>query len=112
MATDFQHRQRVRFAEPFDGMPNEIDQLVGDTGFVVRPIQKLMFDGKVLVQFDENKTGRPGGERHWIPASALRQPTETCDACGRESEETFLDGHNVGDPIACRACHSDREADG
>lgn len=69
--TEFQHKQRVRFVETYDGMPEEIEVLVGDTGFVVKPIEKLMFDGRVLVQFDENKTGRPGGERHWIPTDHL-----------------------------------------
>lgn len=68
---EFQHKQRVRFTEAYDEMPENLQVLIGDTGFVVRPLQKLEFDGRVLVQFDENKTGRPGGERHWIPTDNL-----------------------------------------
>lgn len=69
--TEFEHEQRVRFADAYDEMPDEIEVLVGDTGFVVKPIEKLVFDDRVLVQFDENKTGRAGGERHWIPTEHL-----------------------------------------
>lgn len=80
---DFGHKERVRFVEPYDGMRDELEVLVGDSGFVVRPLAKFKFDGKVLVQFDENKTGRAGGERHWIPTSSLEPEIEIPDSDDR-----------------------------
>lgn len=73
----FDHKKRVRFTKAYDGMRDELQVLVGDTGFVVRPLAKLKFDDRVLVQFDENKTGREGGERHWIPTDCLGFPEES-----------------------------------
>lgn len=72
----FRHKQRVRFAESYEDMPDKLEVLVGDSGFVVNPGGQFNMGGKVLVQFDENKTGRPGGERHWIPTDCLEPESE------------------------------------
>ena len=68
---EFAHKERVTFAEAYDGMNPDLEPLVGDSGFVVNPNGIFIMDGKALVQFDENKTGRAGGERHWIPTECL-----------------------------------------
>lgn len=76
LATDggedpFYQKRRVRLVEAYPELPDELEVLVGDEGFVVNPGGKFNLGGKVLVQFDENKTGRPGGERHWIQTDYL-----------------------------------------
>ncbi|AAM88749.1 ASCH domain-containing protein [Natrialba phage PhiCh1] len=69
-------RERVTFAESYDDMPEKLDVLVGDSGFIVPASNAISFKERVLVQFDENKTGRPGGERHWIPDRCLEREPE------------------------------------
>jgi len=70
---------RVVFVHSYDGMPDELDVLVGDTGFIVTVSGIVPYEGRVLVQFDENKTGRAGGERHWIPEWCLEPVTDQED---------------------------------
>lgn len=66
---------RVVYGESYEDMPEKLDVLVGDSGFIVPASRSLPPDDRFLVQFDENKTGRPGGERHWIPKRCL-QPVD------------------------------------
>lgn len=66
----FDHKERVRFYVHTDDIKDDIEILEGDTGFVVQP-GVIPNGDRVLVQFDENKTGRAGGERHWIPIDNL-----------------------------------------
>lgn len=63
--------ERVVFVAHFDGMPEKLEQLLGDTGFIVPASKAIPPEDRVLVQFDENRTGRPGGERHWLPKGCL-----------------------------------------
>ena len=67
--------ERVVFTEAYEGMPEKLEILIGDAGFIV-PASHLFGGDTLLVQFDENKTGRAGGERHWIPVTALEPETE------------------------------------
>ncbi len=88
-------RERVVFTDAYDGMAEELDVLVGDAGFIVPASRKIPADDRVLVQFDENRTGRPGGERHWIPEGCLEP----------EGSEIRADGGRVR---ACPQCNSSR----
>lgn len=73
-------RERVVFSEAYDEMADKLEVLVGDHGFVVQASRQFTSDGRVLVQFDENRTGRPGGERHWIPKRCLQPESDRPEA--------------------------------
>lgn len=66
---------KVILSDQWDTMPEKLEPLVGDSGFVVSA-SAIFGNGKVLVEFTENKTGRSGGERHWIPRECLSEHTE------------------------------------
>lgn len=85
--------ERVVFAEPYDEMPAKLEVLVGDAGFIVPASRRFPFKDRVLVQFDENKTGRAGGERHWIPEYCL-DPEVRTDG-GRSVDGSYrVNGHD------------------
>lgn len=93
------HLQSVKLVREYEGMPDDKRVLVGDTGKLINPVPELSPGGKILVHFHNNKTGRRGGERHWMPTDCLELGEEyageiglpvkdpTCPECGDELDQ-------------------------